>query len=683
MPDPIGLKEVSTGKNTSRYGMLTVKSNDQLVSEEALERAKQDEINAQSKPEIAGMALHVKDAWQRNKLHRQRSGVDERILSALRQRESEYDSDKYAAIMEQGGTEVFMGLTALKCRAGEAWLRDILADDQEKPWSLDPTPLPELPQHIEQGIVESTLLQVQQHMEQGGEQVSPEQIKDLAASMRDEIEDSIQMEADTRAARMDKFIHDQQVEGGWRDAFSDFITNFVTFPAAFIKGPIIRNRSALAYTFVNGKTGVKVKNEIAQEFECPSAFDIYPSAGAVSMDDGDLIERMRYSGVSLLEMKGLPGWNDEAIDLVLSLYRDGGLREWTAIDQERSELEDHGPDRIEQRDWMEALEYWGAVSGETLQKEGMEKDIHGNAIIPIMEYEMNVILIGDYVVYSGLNQDLLGRRPYSKASWSVIPGSFWGKGVPAMMADLQSICNATIRALVNNEAVGSGPQVVYNDVGRIPSGEDITNLFPFKTHQFTNQMNSQLKPIDFFQPKINAAELLGVYQKFADMADDYTGIPSYAHGNDNVGGAGRTMGGLSMLMSNAARGMKMVIGRVDDKIIRDVIMRQFHWNMLFEPDESIKGDIEIVARGALAQIVKESMNSRRVEYLNATNNETDRMLTGLEGRRLALKETAKSLDIPGQLVRSKEEVAMLEQQLQDAQIAATQEEAQAQAGAAA
>jgi len=127
----------------------------------------------------------------------------------------------------------------------------------------------------------------------------------------------------------------------------------------------------------------------------------------------------------------------------------------------------------------------------------------------------------------------------------------------------------------------------------------------------------------------------------------------------------------------------MVIGRVDDKIIRDVIMRQFHWNMLFEPDESIKGDIEIVARGALAQIVKESMNSRRVEYLNATNNETDRMLTGLEGRRLALKETAKSLDIPGQLVRSKEEVAMLEQQLQDAQIAATQEEAQAQAGAAA
>jgi hypothetical protein len=180
---------------------------------------------------------------------------------------------------------------------------------------------------------------------------------------------------------------------------------------------------------------------------------------------------------------------------------------------------------------------------------------------------------------------------------------------------------------------------------------------------------------------MNAQNLLSIYQAFANMADDFTGIPSYAHGNDNVRGAGRTLGGLSMLMSSAARGMKMVIGRIDLNVLQSVIHRQFNFNRQYDPDESIKGDIEIQPRGALAQIIKEQITARRMEFLQSTQNELDNTLIGHEGRRIELEEISKSLDYPEGIVRTKE---VVEQEMAKQQAQAQAEAMQAQpAGVAA
>jgi hypothetical protein len=657
----------------TKGGLLRVLNNAQLDAEEALKAAEKRAAAAmiqQDDDRVRGLFRHVQSAWVRNRDHREQAGINDRLLSALRQRNSEYDAEKASAIEEQGGTDVFMGLTALKCRAGEAWLLDILGSNPEKPWFLTPTPIPDLPQAVEQQIVEEVLFQLQEHVQAGGEPVPPQAVFEYAARLRDEIEERVQDEAKLRATRMERKIYDQQVEGKWDKAFSEFITNVITFPAAFIKGPVIRRRKRLTYPQQGGKTTVRVRQELVMEFEAPSPFDMYPSPSAVDINDGDLCRRDRYTPGALRKMKGVQGWDSEAIDLCIKEYGRGGLRSWTSIDQERSELEDHGTDLLAHRDDMEVIEFWGKVLGEQLILDGVTTTPDGGSIDPLEEYEICAFMIGNYLVYRDFNPDPLGNRPYSKSSWAKIPGSYWGKGVPALMDDLQAICNATIRSLVNNEAIGSGPQVVFNDVSRLPAGEEITSLIPWGVWQFTNPYpNNPTKPMDFYQPEVKAGELLHVYQAFANMADDFTGIPSYAHGNDNVKGAGRTMGGLSMLMTNAARGMKMVIGRLDLEVLEDVIRRQFIWNMLYDPDESIKGDVQINPRGALALIMQEQLMSRRMEYLNVTNNPTDQMVTGLEGRRIAIAETAKSLDLPKDAVRSEEEVEQTEQALMAAQAA--------------
>jgi len=676
---PTGLKNTpfgGIGSNSSGFGLMRVLNNDQLDTIQMAQSKAQASENAQNTDEIRGLALHVKEAWDRNKRHKEQSGVEEDMLSALRQRDNEYDPEKLSAIESQGGTKVFMGVTALKCRAGEAWIHDVLASDQEKPWGLMPTPIPDLPREVQQTIVEETLMELQKHIEGGGQPVSPEVIAEYAATMREDMEEKLKEEAEKRALKMETKIHDQQVEGGWEESFATFITNLVTLKAGFIKGPIIRKKKKLVHLYVGGKTKAVAQDVLSQEYYSPSPFDIYPSPGAVNCNQGDLVERIRFSRTALEGAKGVAGWDSDAIDLALLEYGRGGLRNWTSIDQERSELEDNGSDLMSNRDFMEGLEYWGNVQGRMLMEKGIMTDLNGKALNALSEYQVNCTLVGNYVVYRGLNPDPLGERPYSKCGWSLVPGSFWYKGVPEMMKDLQSIVNATIRALVNNEAICSGPQVVYNDTSRIPIGEDLTHIYPHKIHQFSNPGMSQLKPIDFFQPDANANELLGVYQAFAAMADDYTGIPSYEHGNGNVRGAGRTMGGLSMLMSSAARGIKMVIGRIDREAIKPTITRQFNWNMAYDDDESIKGDVQIMPKGALAHIIKEQMSARRMEFLQTTNNPVDSQLMGLEFRRDVLKETAKSLDVAIGKFRSGEEWKELQEQQKQQQLQEQEQEAQ-------
>ena len=76
------------------------------------------------------------------------------------------------------------------------------------------------------------------------------------------------------------------------------------------------------------------------------------------------------------------------------------------------------------------------------------------------------------------------------------------------------------------------------------------------------------------------------------------------------------------------------------------MQRQFVYNMRYDPDESIKGDAQIVARGAVNLAVKETVNVRRVEFLNATANEFDIEIIGKTGRAALLREVAKGLQMP-------------------------------------
>jgi len=625
-------------------GLIRVQSNAQMLSEE---RKLAEEREKQARPQVTDMAAHILSVWQENKTFKETNGVDRSMLESLRMRDGSYDSLKLAQIQALGGSEVFISLTSVKCRAAEAWLTDVLGSVGEKPWRLAPTPVPEMPPSVEESIIDRVMAEWQARIENGEEPQDTTAVFEAAAELRDKIEDLISYEAGKRALKMETKISDMLVEGEWSSVFDDVITDLVTLKAGIMKCPVVREKKKLEWGRNSaGWTVVRANKEMVLECERVDPFKFFPAPGMVGIDDGDIIEVVDFTRKSLSAMRDVEGYDSKAIALALNDYAGGRLVHYTQSDEERAAVQLRGY-RVERfKHTIQGLEYWGSVQGKFLIERAIYKDGSGRRIDPISEYEVNCILVGSYVIYAQLNPDPLGRRPYSKAVWSKIPGSFWGKGVPELMKDLQGICNASVRSLINNLGWSSGPQASIDDMDRVPPGEDVTSIFPGKIWQFINPMQSQRKPVEFWQVASNAGELMAVYDKFSQLADDFTGIPAYSYGNDNVAGAGRTASGLAMLMTSAARGIKKVILGVHRDIIKPAITRYFEHIMQYEEDESLKGDVQIQAVGALSMIMEQQLAEQRMNFLNATANPVDLQIIGMERRGNILRKAAAALDMP-------------------------------------
>lgn len=654
---------------------LRVVGNDELARQEkeASDRALQER---QNQPVILGLTGYLRQCWDVAEMAKR--PIEQIMLRAMRQRNGEYEADKLQQIRGQGGSEIYMMITEVKCRAAESWLRDILLDTGSPPWDLDPTPIPDLsPAQARevQGIFAEKVLEIVQN---SGQAPSAAQMSEIKEMVSQDYRFAVLQQAQNRADKMKLKIQDQFAQGGWGTAFNDFITDLVTFPAAFVKGPIVRRQRALGWkTSPDGRTQVEPIEKLGPEYERVDPFRIYPEPGISTINEGYLFEHHRLSRTELSELIGVPGYDDDAIRKVLEV---GNGQSWISEDVELQKDEEERKYYSYMRPTTEydALEFWGKISGKMLIEWGMTEE---EVPDPAREYDANVWLVGNYAIKAVLNYDPLGEKPYAKTSFIKCPGAFWGKGIPEIIEDLQGVCNAAARALVNNMGIASGPQVEVN-VERIPPNEDITQLSPWKIWQTANDpVGSTAPAIRFTQPESRASELMAVYEKFSRLADDHSGIPAYVYGDLNVQGAGRTSSGLSMLMGAAGKGIRQVVMHIDSDIVKPIVERQFVYNMRYDEDESIKGDVHVVAKGAINLAVKETVNVRRIEFLNATANPFDIEIIGRDGRAAILREVAKGLQMPVDDVVPSREKAAYDQQQAALAASAVAEMQQAQPGA--
>lgn len=656
---------------------LRVVSNSELARQER-EVSDRALAERQNQPVILGLAGYLRQCWDVAQMAKK--PIEYIMLRALRQRNGQYDADKLQQIRGQGGSEIYMMITEVKCRAAESWLRDILLDNGSPPWDLQATPIPDLsPAQTKdvQGIFAERVIKM---VEEYGKAPNREEMAEMREAVSQDFRFAVLQQAQMRADRMKVKIQDQFAQGGWESSFNDFITDLVTFPAAFIKGPVVRRQRALGWkTNAQGQTVVEPIERLGPEYERVDPFYIYPEPGISTINEGYLFEYHPLSRMQLSDLIGVPGYDEDAIRKVLEI---GNGQSWINQDVElqKDEEERKYYSYMKPTTEFDALEFWGKVSGKMLREWGLtEEDVPDEA----REYDANVWMVGNYVIKAVLNYDPLGEKPYAKTSFIKCPGAFWGKAIPEIIEDLQGVCNAAARALVNNMGISSGPQVEVN-VERLPPNEDITQLTPWKIWQTINDpVGSSAPAIRFTQPDSRASELMGVYEKFSRLADDHSGIPAYVYGDLNVQGAGRTSSGLSMLMGAAGKGIRQVVMHIDTDVVKPIVLRQFVYNMRYDEDESIKGDVEVLARGAINLAVKETVNIRRIEFLNATANPIDLEIIGKEGRASILREIAKGLQMSVEdVVPSREKEGYTGRITARAAMAAAQQQAQQPQGGA-
>jgi hypothetical protein len=111
-----------------------------------------------------------------------------------------------------------------------------------------------------------------------------------------------------------------------------------------------------------------------------------------------------------------------------------------------------------------------------------------------------------------------------------------------------------------------------------------------------------------------------LFDKARVLADESSGLPSYSYGQTGVQGTGRTASGISMLMGAASNSIRTVVKNIDDYLIRPLGEALYAWNMQFDFDPEIKGDLEVRARGTESFMKNEVRSQRLISFLQIASN---------------------------------------------------------------
>jgi molybdopterin converting factor small subunit len=615
-----------------------------------------DQLNQIEEVPVSRLSSHLKRLWDRAVHNRMLSGVDDELTESLLTNEGQYSETQKAILAKQDEPLVFEPITGDICSNAVSWIEDMLNLPEGNIYSLDATPLPDMPDNVVEMIIQKVMQKVQAHIQQTGIAPQPDEIFEMAQQLRMAVEQQVKVEADERADAMNKLISDQFIEGGFWEALLTVVNDMAIFPTAWLKGPVIYRDEELEWTVDKDGPVPKVGEILKPQWYAPSPLDMFPSPQTKRINEGYLFERMRFEPSALSAFKGVPGFNDDAIDRVLERYGVSGHGELTPQDQVRARLEKRYGELMSFDGVIEVCEFSGKVAGKLLKEFGFTQKLDDNRYYPILAWQCD-----SECIMARLNTNPLGEWNVSAGSYRLRPGSIWGKGIPQVIREDQKKANGYARAASTNAAEASGPQTIV-DVSQMADGQEITGSYPRKIWQTKGMppgaSNAARKAIEHFQPAAIFVQLEQQIERVKKQADQRAGIPPFAYGSDNNRGAADTVGGLSILMNNAAKGLRSILRHMDSDILRPTVKRIWFHNMLYHPDNSVKGDVQVKARGAMGQVVKESMFLRRQDFLAKTANPVDAEIVGLEGRRKQLEEQEATLDYPkNSIVPTKEELA--------------------------
>lgn len=645
------------------------------------------------------LAAFVMKAFRTNADHRRTSGMDARLRKALLAQTCSFTPEQREKMRRAGLSEdIYAPITAVKVRAAKAMLVDIFQSSGDWPFTVRATPDPEVPEQVEAEAFASVQREVagvfRNLAASGVQELPPEAMAELqgmivnaASSRYDEIQHRKESFARVRARRMEKKVQDIFTEGGFIDAFQDYVNHICVYGTGLILGPIPRVTATNRCRTDRRTRTVRYERTYRRipTFEAVNPMDCYPAPDAVGVDDGPLCIRIRYTADALArfaysakhgETDKADGWFVHTVRALLDRYPQGGCKiESEPFDALRRLQERNGTDDAADCT-LEGVRCFASVRGSDLIDFGVTRTREGKRIGFADFYNVETIVIGGFVVYCRILDDRIGR-PVCKGVFYELPGSWWGESIADKVALCQNVMNNAIKALLTNMAAASGPMYWINDVARY-ADRDGTGLKvrPHKMWPFqSSMMGSSGAPMGVISVPSNASELLAVWERMKTQADDDSGIPAYTYGQaSGNSGAMRTAQGLAIFTEAASRGMKMVINTTDRLVTRNLVKKTVDYVLLYDDNLDLKGDCEVLPAGVMGKILRAQQEQQRLQLFNmVVNNQFLLQLVGPKGVMALLRPSIQDVNInPDDVLPSEERVRELEMIQMIAQLAQAQ-----------
>jgi hypothetical protein len=598
---------------------------------------------------------------------------EERALRAYNNFRGHYNGD--TAFTESEKSKVFIKVTKTKVLAGYGQIIDVLFGNHSFPLTIDHTTLPE-------GVTEDVSLDpmappspAKQPMI-GPEPLAPGTTQNTLLklgpleSKLSSVQDKLQVgpgttptavtfhPAHVAAKKMQKKILDQLDESDASKQLRSCVWEMCLFGTGIMKGPFTGEKE-----YPKWEAGVYAPVLKDMPYSSHVSFwNFYPDPDANNMEEAEwVVERHKMSRTQLDSLRYRPMFIEASIDDAIEKGFNYLKKSW------ESAMEDHTTGLSIDR--FEVLEYWGFVPVEKLREYGI-----GVKVKNTNQVNMNVWICNGEVLRCVINPFKPARIPYHAVPYELNPYSFFGIGIAENMEDTQLLMNGFMRLAVDN-AVLSGNLIFEVDEGALTPDQDLV-MFPGKVIRRESGAPGQALFATSY-PNVSQQNMM-MFDKARVLADESTGLPSYAHGQTGVQGTGRTASGISMLMGAAAGSGRTVIKNVDDYLLKPIGEGYFAWNMQFDPDPDIQGDLEVNARGTESFMASEVRSQRLMQFLGVAANPILAPFVKLD---VIVREIAKSMDLdPDKVTNSLADATVQAVLLQQMQAMAPQSPAEGPPG---
>jgi len=453
--------------------------------------------------------------------------------------------------------------------------------------------------------------------------------------------------ANEAAKNMETLIHDQLEESHAISVMRHVLFEMCLLGTGILKGPFNYEQSEHKWTLNDeGEREYKPISKLVPRIEAVSCWDLYPDPDAVNVEDADyVIQRHIFTRTQIRDLVNRPFFRKSAINDLLEGGPNYETRSYETALFDRENQEEFNKNRFE------VLEYWGTMDKALVEEAGIE--MPDEISDDLDEVQINAWISNGQILRLVLNPFTPARNPFMVCPYEINPYQFFGVGIPENMDDAQTIMNGHARMAIDNLA-RAGNLVFDVDETMLVPGQDMT-VYPGKI--FRRQSGQTGQAIHGLRFPNTAPENMQMFDRFRQLADESTGIPSYSHGQTGIQSTTRTASGMSMLMGAAALNIKTVIKNIDDYLLKPLGEAFFHWNMQFNKDiPEIQGDLDVKARGTSSLMMKEVRSQRLMTFMQVASNQ---FLAPFVKWHSIIKEIAKSLDVdPDQVVNDPEQAAI-------------------------
>lgn len=608
------------------------------------------------------LARVIRDIYSRASDHRVSCGVEGRWLRALRARRGERDEISKAALRDAGMDESLMSqITDVKCNAAKSQLDEIYVNGPNDEFTMDATPLPDIPEEDAVNIFAETMKAVMVSVMATGAEPTRGQVMAAAERRYNDRLEAERVFSKERVARMEVKMRDQLEEGGFREAKAGYVNDVVTYGTGLIEGPVdVVERVMEAKKTKVGASVYGFGAKKVLKFRSVSPWDVYPAPESQKIGDSPVVVAVRFTGPELAAFadgvlsKGADagGWEIGTVKDILADNPRGWRETRGGLNADRRRLEGNGGDGVFCGDgWMyDGLKLYAFMRGRDLAGNGAA-DLARKKVKPDEYYMVEAVTVADKVIFCRVTQNVR-RFPLAKGVFYDVPGSFWGKSIADRCVVAQSIQDSCVYWLKINMGMSSLPMFYARDFRSLldkgPGALDV------KAGKFWALNGSGLgvaggPPIGTIDIASHIPEITAALDRSKIMADDDTGIPAYSYGGaSSASGVARTATGLKMLTEAAERGLKMVIGQTDIMVIESLLRGLYEYNLTNDPDPLIKGDAQIIVRGVMGRVLREQEKEEQLRFLGmVAGNMNLFQLVGPRAVAVILRKVSEGMGIPG------------------------------------